>query len=152
MKADYVNVFIKSLIIVNEMMLGERPVMKETFKKTSTTSLLDVAVVVGITGQIKGQVVINFSTETGKKIASTMMGGMSIPELDAISKSALSEMANMTMGTASTELSQLGITTDITPPHIIVGEHMSMTSKDKTIVVSFDSFAGKILLEISIEG
>ncbi len=137
--------------MVCEMMLGERPVMKETFKKTSTTSLLDVAVVIGITGQLKGQVVINFSSETGQNMASVMMGGIPISELDEIGKSALQEIGNMMMGTASTELSQLGVTTDITPPHMITGEHMSMTAKDKTIIVSFELSAGKILLEISIE-
>jgi chemotaxis protein CheX len=151
MKAELVNTFIKAFIIVSEMTLGERPTMTKTFKKTATSSLLDIAVVVGITGDIRGQVVINFSKETGMAIASKMMGGRPITELDNISNSALSEIGNMVMGTASTDLSQIGVTTDITPPNLIIGEHMSMTSKDKTLIVSLDTTLGKIMLEIAIE-
>lgn len=151
MKAELVNVFIKAFIVVSEMTLGEKPVMKETFKRTNTSSLLDIAVVVGITGDMKGQVVINFSKETGKAIASKMMGGMPVEALDDITKSALSEMCNMILGTASTELSQLGITTDITPPNLIIGEHMSMTAKEKTLIVTLETSLGQVLLEIAIE-
>lgn len=151
MKAELVNVFIKAFIVVSEMTMGERPVMKETFKRTTTSSLLDIAVVVGVTGELKGQVVINFSKDTGKGIASKMMGGMPVESMDDIAKSALSEMCNMVLGTASTELSQIGISTDITPPNMIIGEHMSMTAKEKTLIVTLEASVGQVLLEIAIE-
>lgn len=151
MKSEHINVFLKSLISVSEMVLGEKLVKKEPFLKSQTTQLKDIAVIVGITGQLKGQVVISFNQETALGIASKMMGGMSVTELDDMAKSAVSEIGNMVLGTSSTELAELDIVTDITPPNLVSGQNMSMTFIKKAIVVPFDSTLGEIYLEISLE-
>lgn len=72
-----------------------------------------VIIIVGIVGQIKGNVVYNISLEHAKKIASTMMMGMPVTELDEMSQSALSELSNMLTASAATSFSNLGITIDI---------------------------------------
>jgi chemotaxis protein CheX len=151
MKAEYVNLFIKAFVSVGEMVLGGKLTSKKPFIKTKTAGIKDVAVLIGVTGQLKGQVAINFEKETAIKIASFMMGGMEITELDDIAKSAVSEVGNMVMGNASTELSNVGISTDITPPNLIVGQNMFITNIEKTIVVPFDSQYGEIYFEIAIE-
>ena len=73
-------------------------------------------IIIGITGEMTGQVVIAIPIENALKVASNMMMGMSVPELDDMSLSALSELGNMIMGTASTILSESKVLTDITPP------------------------------------
>lgn len=151
MKAEVVNTFISSLMSVSEMMFQEKLAIKNTYKKTETTALMEVVVVVGLTGDMRGQVIINFSEETGKAMASRMMGGMPVDTFDDMAKSAVSEVGNIFMGTTSTALSKQGFATDITPPNLIFGSSMTMLGKGQTIVVVMGSAIGDIALEITID-
>ena len=78
-------------------------------------------IMLGITGEISGQVCVVMGAETAKDIASRMMMGMPIATLDDMAKSALSELGNMMMGNAATLLSNNSILIDITPPTLLVG-------------------------------
>ena len=51
-----------------------------------------VAVLVGFTKEIRGNVVYNMDEETAKFIASTMMMGMPVADFDEMAQSAISEM------------------------------------------------------------
>lgn len=79
-------------------------------------------IMLGVTGEMTGQVCIVFDTEIGKDIASRMMMGMPVPEIDDMAKSALSELGNMIMGNAATLLSNSQIRIDITPPTLGTGK------------------------------
>ncbi len=78
-------------------------------------------IMLGITGEITGQVCMVMGNETAMDVASRMMMGMPITELDDMAKSALSELGNMMMGNAATLLSNNNILIDITPPTLLVG-------------------------------
>jgi hypothetical protein len=52
--------------------------------------------------------VISLSKETALSVASLMMGGMLVTELDDLSKSAISELGNMIMGNTATILQAEG--------------------------------------------
>lgn len=75
-------------------------------------------IILGVTGTMAGQVIINIPINNAKDIASKMMCGMPVNELDDLSISAISELGNMILGNAATELSNIGIIIDITPPVI----------------------------------
>lgn len=87
----------------------------------------NVVIMIGITGQLKGFININLDEEFAKKIASNMMCGMPVTELDEMSKSAVSELCNMLMGRVCTSFSEQGIVLDITPPNILTGENMQLS-------------------------
>ena len=78
-------------------------------------------IMLGITGEITGQVCMVMGTETAKDVASRMMMGMPVETLDEMAKSALSELGNMMMGNAATLLSNNNVLIDITPPTLLVG-------------------------------
>ena len=151
MNAEYVNVVAGAVVTIGSMLFGESLTMGEAFLNNKTSPLEEVAVLIGITGQVKGQVIFSFTEETAKHMASALMGGMSIPELDDISKSAVAEVGNMIMGTASTALSQKGIITDISPPNLIVGKNMLITGISKGIVVPMKGNMGLINIELFVE-
>lgn len=90
---------------------------------------------VGIVGQMKGQVLLAMSIENAKKIASSMMFGMPVEELDEISKSALSELSNMIMGNAATLIANQNIIIDITPPLAMSGSNLCLQSDVQSIQV-----------------
>jgi len=107
---------------------------------------------IGVTGRIKGQVCFELSEEIAKKIASSMMGGMPITELDYISMSAVSEMGNMIMGNASMILANKAINIDITPPSLLTGENIEMLGKVPTIIAPLKlQGLGIINLNITVE-
>jgi chemotaxis protein CheX len=110
-----------------------------------------VSIIVGITGELRGQVILTLDEKTACDIASHMMMGMPVPELNDMSRSAVSELSNMILGNAATIFSTKGITVDITPPNLCVGSNMSFTVSDsKTICVPIDREDGSSLMELNI--
>jgi len=93
-----------------------------------------VNIIVGIVGEIKGNVVYSMDLETAKKIASTMMMGMPVDELDDMSNSALSELANMLTAGAATAFYQIGIKVDISTPTLLYGEKISIKMSSSKVL------------------
>lgn len=81
-----------------------------------------VSVLIGLSSQIQGNVIYNMSEDTVKKIASTMMMGMPVTDIDPLAQSAISELANMLTGNAATYFAKQGISVDISPPNLVLGE------------------------------
>lgn len=122
----HINPFLQSAISIVEqttamkMAVGKPAVA--TLEFTDETFILQV----GVTGALKGQVLIVMPTESAKGLASKMMMGMPIAELDEMAASALSELSNMIMGNTATIFSTQGITMDITPPMSLYGSKLKM--------------------------
>ena len=130
MKVEFINPFLSSLSEVLQQIVS----MDVTFGKpelvSSPTESPGVTIIVGITGDLKGQVFYNFSPQMALDFARAMMMGMQVDELDELAKSAISEMANITMGNVATKLSEAGFTVDLTPPSIIVGSEKLMITSE----------------------
>lgn len=90
-----------------------------------------VFIMIGITGKITGQVCIVFDFTEAKDIASRMMMGRPVTEMDNMAKSALSELGNMIVGNAATRLADSGWRVDITPPTFAMGS-AKLTSPNLT--------------------
>ena len=98
-----------------------------------------VVLTLGIVGDRKGNVVYSIDMEGAKKIASTMMMGMPVDELDDMSKSALSELSNMLTANASINFSNDGINIDISVPTMMYGEEIEVNlQKSNIICIEFD--------------
>jgi chemotaxis protein CheX len=94
-----------------------------------------VIVILGIVGDLRGNVLYGMSESCAKKIASTMMMGMEVTDFDAMAQSAVSELTNMITATASTELTGLGIKTDISTPTLMYGDFNASASYDNVLRV-----------------
>ena len=99
---DYINPFLMAAtgiikdICQIEMKIG-KPYVKETAFADDS-----VIIMIGITGEMRGQVMIVLSYTKALEIASKMMMGMPVEKLDEMSISAISELGNMIMGNAAT--------------------------------------------------
>lgn len=82
---------------------------------------------VGITGALKGQVLLVMNEDEAKILASKMMMGMPVESLDDMACSALCELSNMIMGNAATVFAGDGIAMDITPPISLFGQNLRLT-------------------------
>ncbi len=111
-----------------------------------------VFIVIGIVGEVKGNVVYFITLEHAKKIASTMMMGMPVEEFDDMAQSAVSELANMLTATAATIFSNVGITVDISTPTMLYGNDVSVKmNATRVICVEMTADHHPFHINISLE-
>ncbi|MCT4544894.1 MAG: chemotaxis protein CheX [Vallitalea sp.] len=147
---EYINPFIGAAQkILKEVCQLETKMQKPYLKDAEYEGNL-LAVIIGVTGNIKGQVILSLEIDTACNIASKMMMGMPVKELDNMAKSAISELSNMILGNAATSLSQKGLNVDITPPSICLGKDMNiMVNHSKNICVPL-KFEDNSVFEVNI--
>ena len=120
-KAEHLNPFLLSAKQVLQQVCQVDVQFGPISKEDCFVSGEPLFIMLGITGEISGQVCVVMGAETAKDIASRMMMGMTVAALDDMAKSALSELGNMMMGNAATLLSNNNVLIDITPPTLLVG-------------------------------
>lgn len=138
MKAEHINPFIQASQNVIKSLCNVDIKFGKVSLRQDNHNYNHVMVFINLIGRLRGQVNFEMHTDTAKKIASTMMGGISVEFLDEISKSAISEMGNMIMGNACSIFSNSDIQLDITPPVFFMSENMAITNKESTIVIPMD--------------
>jgi len=150
MKVEYINSFIKATSQVFKTIANLDITVGKPYVKPSPFAASNLVLIVGITGEIQGQAVIGLAEETALRLASAMMMGMPVNALDDMSKSALQELSNMIMGNSATLLFNEGVVVDITPPTLMTGEHIEVsTGNMKTITIPLSCSAGELILNIS---
>lgn len=152
MDLKYINSFISGFLNVTAM-LGMSGIQRTGLsKKQKLSTDNDVNIIIGLAGDIRGNVVLAMHENTACKIASTMMGGMPVETFDSMPRSAISELANMMAGNSAGQLEGLGVNVNITPPTLIHGKNIiSLISQVETIVVQFNGNEGPIDINISSE-
>ncbi len=152
MKAEIVNSFIgAALKVVNSFSPNSYNVGKP-FIREGDFKADDIVIILGITGEIRGQATLTMNFDLGKSIASQMMMGMPVSEIDDMAKSALSELGNMIMGNAATLLYNNGIQTDITPPSLVVGQSMEIsTPAMERVCVPLSGELGTVHFEVGVK-
>lgn len=134
MKAIYINPFLKATLYVFGQFQLPCLVGNPSIKG-SPFSEKEILTVVGITGDIRGQMYFGLPLDSAKRIVSAMMGGIHLSTLDALGQSAISELSNMICGNAMTLFAKEGVSLDITPPSLIMGNQIEV-SADKMRVLS----------------
>lgn len=120
--AEHINPFLVSAKRILDQVCGIQIEVGHISKDNIVIDGEPMFIMLGITGELTGQVCIVFDFEVAKDIASRMMMGMPVTEIDDMAKSALSELGNMIMGNAATLLSNNKIMIDITPPTLATGK------------------------------
>jgi len=112
----------------------------------------DVTTLVGLSDDVRGNVIYCMSEDTAKNIASVMMMGMPVEQFDEIAQSAISELANMVTANASTKYSSQGLFVNVCPPSLITGENVTvMVSQVKTLSVEVLTEAGTVEVNVGLE-
>ena len=149
MDVKYVNPFLESFISVMPQ-LGYTNVQKGNLSvKEQELTNTGVSIIIGIVGKVRGNVVYNLNTQSAINIASTMMMGMPIEELDDMSKSALSELANMLTASAATGFYDLGLPIDISTPTLLQGENISIKMSSNQ-VLCMELIADGNVIEVNV--
>lgn len=152
MKVEYINSFIKASTEVLNNFVADKFSVGRPYIRSNPFPTREIVIILGITGDIKGQAVFSLTEDMAKKIASGMMMGMPVDEIDEMAKSALSELGNMIMGNSATLLFNAGAKIDITPPSLVKGTAIEISSAGmETICVPLISELGEIEFDIGIK-
>ena len=152
MDVDHINPFIQASRTVMKSVANTDVSLGKVYLKSSPYSSETIVIVVGLMGELRGQVIFSMNKSVALKIASAMMMGMPITELDEMSKSAIAESANMILGNAATLLYDKGIKIEITPPSLMMGDNIQISTPNmKTLCIPLIlSTGGTIELDIAL--
>ena len=150
MKAEVVNSFIRASMDVIEQTTGVKVRIGKAYRKDTPYKSNSLVILIGLTGDLQGTVAISLSQKLACKIASMMMGGISVPTLDEMAKSAIAELCNMILGNTGILLSALGTKIDVTPPTTLTGENLKLSFQNVVIICVPLLFAGDETLELNI--
>ena len=152
MNVEYINPIIEtSQRIIKEITELDTSLGKVYVKK-SPYETEGIAVIIGITGKIKGQAVFSTNKNLASKIACSMLGAFitDISDLDEMAESAFAEMANIIMGNYLSLLPKKNFAVDITPPTIILAKNISFSCSKQVILCIPLIFLDGEILEIHV--
>lgn len=147
MKKDYLELFaeaaretLKLLLDVDALVTSNQVEDKEPCNR--------VNVVIGLVGDLTGEVQYCFPSNTSLEIVK-QMSGMEFTEIDEFVTSALGEIANIISGNAVTGLSKQNIVCDIKPPRITENGSDAPDETTYIFTTKLDSEIG--VLDIKLE-
>lgn len=134
MSADFINPFLVAATkVLKDMCMIDANVGKP-YVKTTEFNNDSLIIIIGVTGEMRGQVMIAFENHIACDIVSKMIM-MPVTQLDELANSAICELGNMILGNTATVFSTKGIEIDITPPTIAQGNVTFTTNYSTNICV-----------------
>lgn len=134
MNVKILNPFVEAVAEIMKSEIGT-DVKKGTLKMESSSLTSDeVTVLLSLIGQVEGVVLFSLSVETGLNIVSKLMG-QTFTEFDGLAQSGIAELANVMTGRAAIKLSEGGYESDISPPTVIQGSNVEISTLNFSRVV-----------------
>jgi len=150
MKIEYINPFLLASTEMIDQLTGLKTKVGKIYIKDIPYQNVSILVLIGITGGFHGSVVMSFSKEICFKIATAMIGGPAVTELDEMARSAIGELCNMILGYAATLFSREKIVVDITPPTILTGDNIQFSMPNTFVVCIPLLFDDESQIEINV--
>ena len=152
MRLEYINPFVEASCEIIQEVLGDEVVKEELFLKETTVPILGVAVLIGLTGSVRGRVLIDMNIDTALKIASAMNFGDEFSAFNDLAKATITELANMIGGRAITELHNEGFSFQVSPPTIFTGTDMEVSSPHlEAFIVPLKTPFGRIEVNVAVK-
>lgn len=151
MRIEYINPFVESAFSILKEVLDVDPKRGELYLKSSSQTILGVAAIVGLAGDVEGRVLLDMTMDTALAIASAM-NMEELKTLDDLGKATINELANMITAQAVTKLHDLGFEFDLTPPAIITGQNMEVSDTGvEALIVPVEMPQGKIEINVAVK-
>jgi len=127
MRVEYINPFVESAFSILKEVLNTNVKRGDIYLKPTSMSIMGVAALVGLAGDVEGRVLFDMSKDSALYVAGTM-NGETFTALDELGKATIQELANMITAQAVTKLHELGFKFDLTPPALFTGENMEVST------------------------
>ncbi|TAL32214.1 MAG: chemotaxis protein CheX [Spirochaetes bacterium] len=150
--AEYVNPFLEAAGVVFKSVVGvDLKRGKLAIKETPSPSH-EVAILIGITGSISGEVVYSMNYPMVHKIANTLAPGLTEPQIQNEYKDIIGELANMITGNAMNLFAETGKRIEMTTPTVIDGKNFTITHiKQTTLAITLYSPFGQLEMNVALK-
>jgi len=129
LKAGLVNPFLESAVKFLKSELNVDVKRGQLRLESSRLTSGEVNVAIGVTGDAEGNVIYCMSERTAKSIASALIGEP-VPMFDELAESAIAEMGNIITGQATIALEEHGFGCKLSPPTIVTGKGVVISTLD----------------------
>jgi len=127
MRVEYINPFVEAAYSVLKEVLNAEVKRGEIYLKPTSMSIMGVAALVGLAGDVEGRVLFDMTKESALFVAGRM-NGEEFTTFDELGKATIQELANMITAQAVTKLHDLGFKFDLTPPALFTGDNMEVST------------------------
>jgi chemotaxis protein CheX len=153
MRVEYINPFVEAAFSVLKEVMNTEVKRGEIYLKPTTMSIMGVAALVGLAGDVEGRVLFDMSKETALHVAGAMNQD-TFTTLGELGRATIQELANMITAQAVTKLHDLGFKFDLTPPALFTGDNMEVSTnlgEVEALIVPMELGAnGKIEVNVAV--
>lgn len=110
----------------------------------------DVTVIVGIVGELEGVVLCSMPRRVALLVAGRMLGGTRLARLDELARSAVSEFVRMVTQEGADGLSDAGFDCQASPPVLLEGAHMQLSTFERTLCIPLEAEFGIIRIIVDL--
>lgn len=150
MKASLVNPFVEAAYKFLQEELNMEVTRGQLRLESSKATSGEVNVALGVTGDAEGIVIYSMSEKTAKAIASTLLNEP-VPMFSELAESSIAEMGNIITGQAAAGLEEHGYVCKLTPPTIIGGKGVMISTVDiQRLVIPIELPVGYIEISVAL--
>jgi chemotaxis protein CheX len=149
MKAEFINPFVTAGMQVLESVIKSAPDPGQLAVRSATFTTQQVSIVIGVTGAVEGHAVYGMPLVTAAKIAAAMTS-TPIMTFDETAGSAIAELGTMVSGNAATLLSEAGYQCELTPPTLVRGADVEVSTSTPALVVPLYTDFGKVEINVAL--
>jgi len=150
--AEYVNPFLEAASAVFKSVMNVDLRRGKMIIKENPEPSHDVAIIIGITGSISGEVVYSMGYSMVTKIAEILAPGLNEEQLKSEYKDIVGELANMITGNAMNLFAYSGKQIDITTPTVINGKDFTITLVQQTTLgINLYSPMGQLEMNVALK-
>lgn len=150
MNVNYAIPFVDAAIITFSRELNADLKRHSLIAKNSPLPSLPISIVIGVTGMVKGQIVYSLDNNTATSITRCMIPHKLLNELPKYVNSAISELANIITGQAGIKLADCGLSIEITPPSVLMGNISMDFLTIPTLCLNMISIFGSMEINIAL--
>ncbi|HPB81196.1 MAG TPA: chemotaxis protein CheX [Spirochaetota bacterium] len=150
--AEYINPFLEAASAVFKQIIGVELRRGKLSIKEYPDPTHDVAIIIGITGAVTGQVVYSMGYNMVYKIAGILAPGLSENDVKTEYKDIVGELANMITGNAMNLFAYSGKRVEMTTPTVIDGKNFTITMvKQTTLGINLYSPFGQLEMNVALK-
>ncbi|SHH60444.1 Chemotaxis phosphatase CheX [Caloranaerobacter azorensis DSM 13643] len=123
--------------------------IEEPYIKKEVELKDDIGIITGLSGNLKGQIIIKLSESISKNIVSSILNDIPIAELDASCVKILCDMNNMLICNAISDIYNTGIAIDLSISALIYGQDIKYIVSDE-VIYCIPFKAGNDIIEVNI--
>jgi chemotaxis protein CheX len=150
MNVKFMNPFVEAASEVLEAECGVSVARGNIILQKSAMTTDEVTVLLSLIGQVQGVVLYGLSKKTGLGLVSRVLG-QEFTDFDSLAQSGVAELGNVITGRATIKMSQVGYAVDISPPTLIQGQGVTISTLDfARVIVPLTTDVGQIVVHLAL--